>query len=114
MEADTTVNQLQVRVRDRRIQHVFENVIGGAGVHHKPLVLDVAVGQSSQPPQTLRADYVDSPADHRGRVLVKPLEYLGVGACAVMVADEGKPAAMHNFIHTPFGIAAVPNDIAET
>src|SRR6202521_3834845 len=114
MEADTTVNQLQVRVRDRRIQHVFVNVIAGARVHHQYLVLDVAVGQSAQPPQSLSADYVDSPADHRGRILVEPLEYFGVGTCSVVVADKRQPATMYNFIDTPFGIAAVPHHVAET
>src|ERR1700730_6816681 len=93
LETNAPIDQLQVRMRDRRVQNVFIDVIAWARMHHEHFVLDMAVGQSTQPPQSLRADDVDGPADNRGRVLVEPLEYLGIRACAVMVDDQSQPTA---------------------
>src|SRR5258708_17370259 len=112
METDTAVDQLEVRMCDCCIQQVCVDVVARARMDHEHLVLDVAVGQSAQPTEALFAYDVDCPADHRGRVLIEPLEYFGVGACAVMVANESQPSSMHDLVDAPFRIAAVPHHVA--
>ena len=114
VKADAAVEELEVRVRDSSVQHVFIDVIARACVNQQHVVLDVAIRQSAQPIEFFRTDHVDGPADHRSRVVIEPFEYLGVSAGAVMVANECQPPLIHDLIDATFRITPVPHHIAET
>ena len=62
----------------------------------------------------LNTDHVDRPTHHRCGILVEPFKDLGIRACAVVIADEGQPAALRHFIHAAFRVASIAHDVAET
>jgi len=63
VEADTTLYQLEVRVRDRVSSTYSLDVIAWLACTRRTSWLDLAVGQIAQPDQPLIANDIDCPAN---------------------------------------------------
>jgi hypothetical protein len=66
-----------------------------------------------QPVQLLRVQPRDGPAHRRSGVRVEPPEHRGIGAGAVVVADQRQPAAAADVIQAAAGIGTVADDVAQ-
>ena len=77
------------------------------------VVFKMAVRQSPQPLQPLRSNHFNCPANHGRGVVVEPFENFRVGAGPIVVADQGQPLMLGDFVQTSLRIATVAHDIAE-
>ena len=113
VEADTAVDEVEVGGSDCGVEHVLVDVVAGAGVDQQYLVLDVAVGQPSQPVQSLVSEHVYSPT-HNGRgVVVEPFEDFGIRAGPIVIADERHPAALDQLVDASLRVSAISDDVAQ-
>ena len=113
VETNAAVEQLEVGECNPGVEDVLVDVVAGAGMDEQHVVLNVAVGQSSQPLDSLVADRVHRPAHHRGGIVVEPFEDLRIGAGAVVIADKGEPPAPGDLVDTVLGVAAISDDITK-
>ena len=113
MEAGPTIEQLEIRLGDGSVEHVFVNVIPRAGMHQQHPLLRLAFGQVTQPFQAILTDLLHRPAHDGGGIFIEPLQDGGVSARAVVVADQREPSSLHHLVHTTRRIAAVTDDVAE-
>src|SRR6266550_461838 len=77
------------------------------------VVFKMAVWQSPQPLEPLRSNYFNCPANHGRGVVVEPFENFRIGTGPIVVADQGQPLMLGDFVQAPLRIATVAHDIAE-
>ena len=101
-------------MRHGGVENIFVDVVAGTRVDEQHVVFEMAVRQASKPLQALLSNHLNCPTNHRGRVVVEPLENFRVGARTIVIADQGQPMMFRDFVQAPLGIAPVADDIAKT
>src|SRR5438477_8237915 len=114
MKADAAVEQFEVRMRHRGVEHVFINVVARTGVDEQHTMFEMAVRQSPQPLQPLLSYDLNCPTNHGRRVIVEPFKNFRIGTRTIVISNEGEPLSFDHFIDASLGIAAVTDDIAQT
>ena len=114
VEAGLASDQVQVRVGRGSVEDVLVDVVAGTPVDEEDLIADlVAVGKVRQPAEPIPAQVGDRPLDGAGGVLVEPLQDVDVGASAVVVANQRRPALVSNVVEAPVRVPAVADHVSE-
>ena len=114
VKADAAIEQLEVGMCDRGIEHVFIDVVARAGMNQQHVMFKMAVWQPPQPRQPLLSNHLNCPTNDRRGVVIEPFEDFRIGAGSIVVSDQRQPVAFHDLIDATLGIAPVTYNVTET
>ena len=95
------------------IEDILIDVVSRTRVHEQDFVRNVTVRQAPQPFQPLSPNHLNCPPHDRSGVVIEPLENLGIGTRPVVVANQGQPFVLHDFIDASLRISAVTDNVAK-